>query len=96
MKFIRSVLRRTFIRVSLGICAVILAVAASLGPGASTAESADRWLCCPDEWQGGGICPWWERVASYCDDSACQSCGTMFCYSGIAISNLPGTFPSPF
>lgn len=39
--------------------------------------------CCLDEWQGGGICPSGQRVASYCSNPGCENCGTFFCYSGL-------------
>jgi len=41
-----------------------------------------EWPCCLDEWQGGGLCPPWERVASYCE-AGCENCGTFFCTSEI-------------
>jgi uncharacterized protein YfaQ (DUF2300 family) len=45
-----------------------------------TAAPAAQFLCCPDEWQGGGACPPGQRIASYCDNN-CQSCGQFFCYT---------------
>jgi hypothetical protein len=44
------------------------------------AAPAAQMLCCLDEWQGGGLCPSGQRLASYCD-STCQSCGQFFCYA---------------
>lgn len=45
-----------------------------------TAAPAAQRLCCLDEWQGGGLCPSGQRLASYCDN-ACESCGQFFCYT---------------
>jgi hypothetical protein len=59
-----------------------LAAASIILPGAATVENASSWFCCLDEWQGGGICPSGQRVASYCAGPAgCENCGTMFCYT---------------
>lgn len=45
-------------------------------------ETAQR-PCCLDEWQGGGLCPSGQRLASYCSSPGCENCGTFFCYSGL-------------
>jgi hypothetical protein len=41
--------------------------------------------CCLDDWQGGGVCPPGQRLASYCSSPGCESCGTFFCYSGTCL-----------
>jgi hypothetical protein len=76
-----AILKGSRVRISMIICAVVL-VAASLLVSAP-AESALKTPCCLDEWQGGGLCPSGGRVASYCSSPGCESCGTMFCYSGL-------------
>jgi hypothetical protein len=38
------------------------------------------YLCCLDDWQGGGVCPAGQRLASYCS-TPCEGCGSFFCYT---------------
>ena len=35
--------------------------------------------CCPDEWQGGGVCPPGQRLFSNCNGPGCNNCGTFTC-----------------
>jgi hypothetical protein len=64
----RNVLRLLFV-VALFTVVVSLAVV--------TPASAAK-LCCLDEWQGGGVCPAGQRLASQCGPG-CQSCGVFTC-----------------
>ena len=64
----RNVLRLLFV-VALFTVVVSLAVV--------TPASAAK-LCCLDEWQGGGVCPLGQRLASQCGPG-CQNCGTFTC-----------------
>ncbi len=47
-------------------------------------------FCCLDDWQGGGVCPPGQRLASYCSGGtwACENCGTFFC---VTEGNRPPT-----
>jgi hypothetical protein len=65
-------------KVSALILALVLVAAAVMLP--ASVEGSGTALCCSDEWQGG-LCPAGQRIASYCADSSCQSCGTFFCYT---------------
>jgi hypothetical protein len=60
--------------------AATLVTVSIIFPGTATVESSSDLFCCLDEWQGGGICPSGQRVASYCGPG-CENCGTMFCYT---------------
>ena len=68
-------------KVFAGVCAAILVSLCLGAPGATVVEGSDTWFCCPDEWQGGNVCPPGQRLASYCADSSCSGCGTFFCYT---------------
>jgi|GEM_PF-5739730 len=65
-------------RISALILALVLVTASVMLP--ASVEGSETALCCSDEWQGG-ICPYGQRIASYCADSSCQSCGSFFCYT---------------
>ena len=66
-------------RISALILALVLVTASVMLP--APVEGSGTALCCSDEWQGGNLCPPGQRLASYCADSSCQSCGTFFCYT---------------
>ena len=58
---------------------LVLVVASAIAP--ISAAGSGTALCCSDEWQIVGICATGQRIASYCDDSTCQQCGSWFCYT---------------
>ena len=56
--------------------AVFCAVIFTLTP---VTLSAAGKLCCVDDWQGGGVCPPGQRLASQCSGPGCTNCGTFTC-----------------
>jgi hypothetical protein len=67
-------------KISALILALVLVTASVMLP--ASVEGSGTALCCSDEWQGGGACTEpGQRIASYCADSSCQSCGAFFCYT---------------
>jgi hypothetical protein len=70
-------------RISALILALVLVTASVMLP--ASVEGSGTALCCSDEWQGSLCTRPGERVASYCADSSCQSCGAFFCYTGTTI-----------
>lgn len=79
MGSLRRWLANPRIRLFAVLCVLVIVAGLFAGP----AESANK-PCCLDEWQGGGICPPGQRVASYCTDG-CSTCGMFFCYSGLCL-----------
>jgi hypothetical protein len=79
MAFHQAGLGASRFKVSALILALVLVAASVMLP--ASVEGSGTALCCSDEWQGGGVCPTGQRIASYCADSTCQSCGTFFCYT---------------
>jgi len=65
----KNVVRLLFLVV---LCTVIL-ILTSVTPA-----SAGK-LCCLDDWQGGGVCPPGQRLASQCSGPGCTNCGTFSC-----------------
>ena len=65
----RNVVRLLFLVV---LCAVIFTLT-------SVTPAAAGKLCCLDDWQGGGVCPPGQSLASQCSGPACTNCGTFTC-----------------
>jgi len=60
-----------------------------IGSQVPLSASGTLYFCCLDDWQGGGVCPPGQRLASYCSGGSwvCENCGTFFCV-------VQGTSPS--
>ena len=60
---------------------LLLVLCAFLVTLAWSRPAAAARLCCLDEWQGGGVCPPGQKLASQCG-IGCENCGTFYCVSG--------------